>query len=236
MNHRQKVLHVVQARMGSVRLPGKVLSPIGGWPLLQYTVGRALAAGVGDVLVATTTRPDDDAVALMAGQLGVAVVRGADADVLGRFGLVARTYPEVHWIARWTADNPFSDIASVGRLLPAMVDGADYAVEVGLPVGGAVELMSRHALLQADEEAQSAYDREHVTPWLKRLAPARRGHLTAPDDARAPELRLTVDTLADLLSVRRVATSLAARGWDPRLAPLPEVIASARYVAAEEVA
>lgn len=236
MSGRHRLLHVVQARMGSHRLPGKVLSPIGGWPLLQYTVVRALAAGVGEVLVATTTRPDDDAVALMAAQLGVAVVRGPDVDVLGRFALVARHYAEVRWIVRWTADNPFADIGSTGRLLTSMIDGADYGVEEGLPVGAAVEVMSRSALLEADEMAQTPYDREHVTPWLKRLDGSRQRRPTAPDGYVAPDLRLTVDTLADLQVVRRVADSLASRGWDPRLAPLLDIIACARRLAPEAVA
>jgi spore coat polysaccharide biosynthesis protein SpsF len=222
--------------MGSRRLPGKVLSPIGGWPLLQYTVGRALAAGVGDVLVATTTRPDDDAVALMAGQLGVAVVRGPDTDVLGRFALVARHYAEAHWIVRWTADNPFADIGSAGRLLTSMGDGADYGVEEGLPVGAAVEVMSRNALLEADRAAETPYDREHVTPWLKRLDASRQVRPAAPAAHVAPDVRLTVDTVADLQAARRVADTLAVRGWDPRLAPLPDVIACARDVAREVVA
>ncbi len=222
--------------MGSHRLPGKVLAPIAGWPLLQYTVGRALAAGHGDVLVATTTRAEDDAIAMMAGQLGVAVVRGADADVLARFALVARTYPEVQWLARWTADNPYPDIGSTGRLLVPMAEGADYAVEEGLPIGGAVEIFSRRAVLEADREATAADDREHVTLWMKRFDRGRQVRLRAPEASCAPGLRLTVDTLADLQHARRVAAELSALGWDPRLAPLPEVIGCARAVATEEVA
>jgi spore coat polysaccharide biosynthesis protein SpsF len=236
VNRRPRLLHVVQARMGSHRLPGKVLAPIAGWPLLQYTVGRALAAGFGDVLVATTTRAEDDAIAMMAGQLGVAVVRGADADVLARFALVARRYPEAQWLARWTADNPFSDIGTVGRLLASMPESADYGVEEGLPVGGAVEIFSSRAVLEADREATAPDDREHVTLWMKRFDAKRQVRLPAPEASRAPGLRLTVDTLADLQCARQVATELAARGWDPRLAPLPEVIACARAIVTEEVA
>ncbi len=236
MSRRLRTLHVVQARFGSQRLPGKVLAPIASWPLLQYTVGRAMAAGLGDVLVATTTSPEDDAVALMAAQLGVAVVRGSESDVLGRFALVARTYPEVHWIVRWTADNPFPDIASAVRLLTSLPPDADYAMEEGLPVGGAVEVMSRRALLEAHARAESAYDREHVTPWIKRGDPSRLVSMPAPTECQAPELRLTVDTLDDLEAMRRVADVLAGQGWDPRLAPMAEVITCARVAQTENVA
>lgn len=236
MRTRRRLLHVIQARMGSARLPGKVMTPIGGWPLLEYTIGRALAAGQGQVLVATTTQPDDDVVARLAGQLGVAIVRGPVNDVLGRFALVARTYPEASHLVRWTADNPFADIGSAGRLLASMTEDADYGVEEGLPVGSAVEVMTRRALIDADREAVTDYDREHVTPWLKRLDPSRQVRPMAPAAHRAPELRLTVDTLPDLLAVRQVATALADRGWDPRLAPLAEVIVCARGNASEIVA
>lgn len=236
MSRRPRLLHVVQARMGSQRLPGKVLAPIGDWPLLEYTVGRALATGLGDVLVATTTRPDDDPVALLAGALGVAVVRGPDEDVLGRFALVARSYPEAQWLARWTADNPFPDIGTAGRLLASMPASADYGVEEGLPVGAAVEIVSRRALLAADREARTADDREHVTLWMKRLDPSCQLRLRAPDASRDAALRLTVDTPADLQAVRQIAVELTARGWDPRRAPLPEVIACARGLVGEDVA
>lgn len=236
MTRRQRVLHVIQARTGSRRLPGKVLAPIDGWPLLEYTVARARAAGGDAVLVATTTRPEDDRVALLAGRLGVHVLRGPEDDVLGRFALVARSYPEMHWLARWTADNPFADQHSPRRLLGALTAGHDYGVEVGLPVGAAVELISRTALLDADRDATTAEDREHVTLFTKREAVGRIVRLAAPDASRAPDLRLTVDTAADLELARRVAADLAQRGLDPRVAALPDVIASATVSDGEEVA
>src|SRR5690606_11246429 len=143
---------------------------------------------------------------------GVAVVRGSETDVLGRFALVARTYPEVHWIVRWTADNPVTDIAGPVRVLTSLPHDADYAMEEGLPVGGAVEVMSRRALLEAHARAQSAFDREHVTPWLRRMEASRRVTLTAPEECQAPDLRLTVDTHADLEAMRRVAQALEGQG------------------------
>jgi spore coat polysaccharide biosynthesis protein SpsF len=236
MTDRVRAVTVLQARMGSGRLPGKVLSPIGGWPLLHYSVTRALAAGVGEVLIATTSRPDDDAIATVGRQLGVGVLRGPVDDVLGRFVMAANACPDVDVVIRATADNPFADIGSAARLLKAMGEDADYGVEEGLPVGCAVEGMRIGALLEAARRAQSPYDREHVTPWLKRSPSVRRVAPRAPDACVATDLRLTVDTRADLQSVRQVAAVLAAQGWDARVAPLPAVIEAARTCAAEDVA
>lgn len=236
MKRLTRAVTVLQARMGSGRLPGKVLSPIGNWSLLQYSVTRALAAGVGEVLVATTTRADDDAIAAVGRRLGVGVVRGPVDDVLGRFVMAAVACPDAEVVIRATADNPFADIGSAARLLKAMGDDADYGVEDGLPVGSAVEGIRIGALLEAARRAESSYDREHVTPWLKRTSSVRRVAPWAPAACVAADLRLTVDTRADLQSVRQVAALLAAHGWDPRVAPLPAVIEAARTLRAEEVA
>lgn len=236
MTRRAAVVHIVQARTNSRRLPAKVLASIAGHPLLQYAARRARATAIGDVVIATTTGAEDDAVVELGRRLGINVVRGPADDVLERFILVARARPGAAWFVRWTADNAFSDVESAGRLLTSMPPGADYAVEEGLPVGGAVEVMSRTALLRAGDEAVSAYDREHVTPWMKRLPASRQWRPQAGRDRCAPDLRLTVDTTDDLHYVRHLAESLARSGWDPCLAPLPEVIAAARRLAREDVA
>src|SRR5690606_32510116 len=81
----------------------------------------------------------------------------------------------------------------------------------------------RRAVLEADREATAPDGRENGTLWMRRFDAKRQVRLPAPEASRAPGLRLTVDTLADLQCARQVATELAARGWDPRLAPLPEV-------------
>ena len=236
MTRSPALLHVVQARAGSRRLPGKVLSPLGAWPLLAYTVRRAQAAGGGDVVVATTTRQEDEAVAVLAAHLGVGVLRGPSEDVLARFALVAQWRPDVRWVARWTADNPFADDQSPGRMLTAIPPAADYAVEEGLPVGAAVEIMSRRVLLEAHEHAVTPYDREHVTPWIKRLDPSRLFRPQAPVGLRAANVRLTVDTRADLQAMRQIVSALTGAGHDARSAPLCDVLACARTVAIEDVA
>jgi spore coat polysaccharide biosynthesis protein SpsF len=231
-----RTLIILQARMNSRRLPGKVLSRIGGWSLLEYCVARCLAAGTGEVVVATTVRPEDEAIVAMGRRLGVTVERGPADDVLARFAGIVAARPGTEVVVRATADNPFVDIGGLARLLKALGDRADYGIEEGLPIGGAVEVMRAQSLLLADRLATTPYDREHVTPWIKRATATRQVRPQAPTACRGADLRLTVDTRTDLQAVRHLAAVLAASGWDPRLAPLPEIIAAARTGAVAGVA
>ena len=229
-------LVILQARLGSQRVPGKVLAPLVGVPLVEYCVARLVAAAVGPVVLATTTRPEDQALLDLAARLGVAGVAGPVDDVLARFAAVVNRYPDADCIVRATGDNPFVDIDAPGRVLKALEAGADYAVEEALPLGTAVEAVRRDVLLQAQRDAATPYDREHVTPWVRRADAVVRVAPTAPAAVRAPDLRLTVDTPDDLVLAQRVAALLAAAGGDPRLAPLRDVIAAARRLPAREVA
>jgi spore coat polysaccharide biosynthesis protein SpsF len=225
---------VLQARMGSSRLPGKVLAPICGRSILSHCIRRLQAAAIGDVIVATSTRPEDMAVVVEAKRHGVEVVRGPAQDVLGRFVLAL-----AHWdgpfVFRATADNPVVDIDAPGRVLKVLEGGADYCVEEGLPVGAVVEGMRTSALRETATLAQSPYDREHVTPYL-RHQPGRFAvrPVAAPPECYRPHLRLTVDTREDLAYVRSL---LEQAGADARLVPLREVIALAdRYASWSGVA
>ena len=227
---------ILQARLGSHRLPGKVLATLGHWPLAEYCIRRLVAAGVGSVVLATTTAPEDRAVLALGEALGVATCAGPVDDVLGRYAQVVERYPDADHVLRATADNPFVDLGTCGRILKALSGGADYAVEEALPLGTAVEGVRRDVLLQAHRQATAAYDREHVTPWVRRNEGLVRVTPLAPGDVRAPDLRLTVDTPEDLAFARRLAAALEHEAGDPRLAPLAGVIAAARRLAASEVA
>jgi spore coat polysaccharide biosynthesis protein SpsF len=227
---------VLQARTGSQRLPGKVLAPIASFPLVEYCLARLVAADVGPVVLATTALEADRVLVDLGTARGVQTYAGPVDDVLARYVAAADLYPEARYVLRATADNPFVDIDAPGRVLKALSAGADYAVEEALPMGTAVEGVRREALLQAQREAGTPYDREHVTPWVRRANCLTRVTPLAPVDVRAPELRLTVDTPEDLAYVRRLASALTATGRDPRLVPLRDVIALARSWPAREVA
>jgi spore coat polysaccharide biosynthesis protein SpsF len=220
---RHDALVILQARMGSSRLPGKVLAPLGDRSLLAQCIERLVAARVGEVIVATTTRPEDEAVVAEASAAGVAVVRGPVDDVLARFvgALDGWTGP---YVIRATADNPFVDFDGPARLLRLLDAGADYAIEEGLPVGAAVEAMRVEVLREAGELASTPAEREHVTPFIRqsvdRFAVV---SAPAPFELRRPSLRLTVDTRQDLQFVR----SLVEQAEDATLLPLGQVIALA---------
>jgi spore coat polysaccharide biosynthesis protein SpsF len=215
---------VLQARMGSRRLPGKVLAPIGRRTLLAHCVVRLSASDL-PVIVATTRRAEDDEVEAEAMQLGARVFRGDTDDVLSRYLGAARTFGYSH-VIRATADNPFVDADAPRRVLDhgRHLD-VDHLVECGLPVGAAVEGVRVDALARAAELATDPYDREHVTSLLRRDSRFHSLRAVAPAGHRRPGLRLTVDTAEDLEFVRAIDAIL-----DGAAPPLPAVIAAADRV------
>jgi spore coat polysaccharide biosynthesis protein SpsF len=196
---------VLQARCGSSRLPGKALAMIGARTVLEHCLRRLMFAGVAPVVLATTDRPEDDALESEARSLGVGVFRGDATDVLGRYVSAAEAF-DFDIIIRATGDNPCVDIQAPGRLLAAIRGfDADYACEDGLPYGAAVETVTREALLRAAHEAHHVEDREHVTVYVRRHTEKFRVVVApAPAPLRRPDMRVTVDTAADLEHVRQL--------------------------------
>ena len=183
---------VIQARMGSARLPGKSLAPIGGRSLLARVVERLLHQGELPVVLATTTLLEDDLLCEEADRLGVTVVRGSADDVLGRYAFAASLLGAPA-IIRATADNPAVDLDAPLRTLDILLrSGADYVVDYGLPLGGTVEAMTTAALVRAAALATEPYDREHVTPFVRRDGRSRAIDALAPTALRRPDLRFTV--------------------------------------------
>jgi spore coat polysaccharide biosynthesis protein SpsF len=218
---------VLQARMGSMRLPGKTLAPIEGRTILAHCVERLRYRSGLRVIVATTTSSDDDVLATEARRLDVPVVRGSVNDVLSRFVLAADTF-NLTTMIRATADNPAVDMDAPRRTLDLLERTcAAHVVEHGLPYGTAVEAIACDQLRQAAAEATDPYDREHVTPFLKRDRRFRAIDALAPAIVRCPMLRLTVDTPEDLEFVRRVY-AFSSPGEGP--APLSELIIAAATV------
>jgi spore coat polysaccharide biosynthesis protein SpsF len=198
---------ILQARLGSRRLPGKVLAPIGGRTILDHCVARLTASGL-PIVVATTELAEDDAVERAAQRLGVQIFRGPEHDVLARFIGAAHAFAFTE-IIRATADNPLVDQGAVPRTVVFRQRvGADHVIECGLPVGTAVEAVSLDALERAAALATDPYDREHVTSFIRRDTRFRALRAVAPGDVRRPGLRLTVDTPEDLEFIREVYASL----------------------------
>lgn len=217
---------VLQARMASTRLPGKAMAVIGGRTLLERCVKR-LSASAPFVIVATTSRPEDDVIADEALRLGAMAFRGPEHDVLKRFVLAAESV-NARCLVRATADNPAVDMDAPGRVLSALLASrADYVCETGLPYGAAVEAVSLEALRRVERIASRSEDREHVTTFIKRMRTLFEvRELPAPQGVRRADLRLTVDTPEDLNYMMAVFSEAGAATE----APLHAIIGAADHL------
>ena len=204
-----------------------------GYTILERCLLRLLAGHTAPVILATTTRREDDALVREAERCGVSSVRGSKDDVLGRFALAASLL-QPQYIIRATADNPAVDIDAPGRVLALLRAGnVDYVVEQGLPCGGAVEGVRTDALLDAAERTTVPYDREHVTPFVKDPANGYRVlSVDAPERLRR-DIRFSIDTPEDLAWMARVFARAGAAA--PTL-PLALIIRAADALSLQEVA
>lgn len=215
----ERPIAIVQARVGSTRLPGKVLRSILGRPILWHVVERVRhASGLAHVVVATTDRPADEPIRRLCEEHGITWFAGSERDVLDRFyrtALRERGDP----LVRVTADCPLVDPELLTRLLAlyrtGQYDHVGVATGAGalrlpggrFPDGLDAECFSFAALERAWREATRPIDREHVTPYIWRnTAIFRCGHLTSERDYS--QLRWTVDTEADFELVAKVYEGL----------------------------
>lgn len=213
-----QVVAVVQARLRSSRLPGKVLTDLGGTPVLDWVVRAARSATQLDgVVVATSTDPSDDALAGHAGRLGLPVVRGPLDDVLSRYLKAVHEHP-CDAVVRLTADCPLLDpalvdlVAATWRSDPTW-DYVATTLHRTLPRGLDVELVRGDALESLDAVALG-HHRQHVTSLLYTQPHGRRllGLSVAPP---ADDLRVTLDTTEDLDMLRELVARTGNRvvGW-----------------------
>jgi spore coat polysaccharide biosynthesis protein SpsF (cytidylyltransferase family) len=220
---------IVQARMGSTRLPGKTLADIAGRPMLTWLVERAgRIPGVERVIVATTEKPADEAILRFAADHGLPAYAGSEDDVLDRIYQTARQHG-VAVVVRVTPDCPLLDPAVSGAVLARFLEGRgtlDYASNTQPPTfpdGLDTEVFSFAALARAWREATEPSDREHVTPYLwKRPGKFRVANVTHDPDLSA--LRWTVDTAADLEFVRAVYARLGAGAATTGMADVLELL------------
>ena len=206
------ILAVLQARMSSTRLPGKVMKPLLGEPMILRQIERLGRAGrVDRLVVATSDDATDDPLAARLRDEGVDVHRGPLNDVLARFAGAVRAFGPAAHVVRLTADCPLTDWRVIDACIDFHLDGKfDYTandLERTFPHGLDVEVMTTAALGIAAREASAGEEREHVTPFLyRRPERFRLGSLTQAVDQSAE--RWTVDTQADFDFVKRVYEKL----------------------------
>jgi len=201
------VVAIIQARMASTRLPGKVLADIGGRSMLARVCRRvARAATVDRLVVATTVCPEDEVVVDECQRLAVACFRGSEHDVLDRYHQAVRTY-EADAIVRITADCPLIDPnvidLVVGEFLEERPDYAANTLRRTWPRGLDTEVTSAAALARADREATEPYQRVHVTPYIYQH-PDRFRLLAVIGREDFSRHRWTVDVPADLDFIREI--------------------------------
>ena len=210
MVNRKRITAIIQARIGSTRLPGKVLMPIHGKPMLQHIVERLRSVeAINKVVVATSESGKDDRLAEFCDDCSIPFYRGSEEDVLDRFYHAAKNFGGEHMI-RITGDCPLIDPLVVSRLIDYYFqDGFDFCgVAAGAGVAGRevvgrypdgldAEIFSMEILTIAWREAKSELHREHVTPFIWQQPERFRLGALYPEAGDYSDCRWTVDNYED---------------------------------------
>ena len=215
------IVATIQARMGSTRLPGKVLMEVCGKPLLQYQVERIRRSRLVDkIVIATTTNAQDDAIAELGRKLGVSVYRGPEDHVLKRIvGLLQTHAFGLH--VELIGDSPLTDPQIVDEMIgfyfknQSNVDYVSNGTEVTYPAGMEVNVYPANVLI--DAESHVAPDnplREHVDIHISKNSRYRRVCLKAPAHFHRPDVFLEVDTMRDFEMLSALISHFVERGKD----------------------
>ena len=209
-----KIVAIIQARMGSSRLPGKVLQDIQGETMLARVVTRVQRArAIGMVLVATSDGSADDRIVQECRRCSVPVFRGSEDDVLDRYFRAAQ-WAKADVVVRVTSDCPLIDPEITDKVVRAFLAGRpDYASNTMIrtyPRGLDTEVMTRQALERAWHAADQPYQRAHVTPYIYEH-PEEFDLLSVEGDVDRSQHRWTVDTPEDLEFVRAIYARLNDR-------------------------
>ncbi len=201
-----KIVALVQARMGSTRLPNKVMRPIGGTPMIELLLSRlSRAKEVDQIVVATSVDMRNQSLVDHVRKLGYACEQGSENDVLDRFVQAARAH-QADVVVRITGDCPLVDPALVDEVVRRFKEsGVDYFSNTDPPTypdGLDIEVFSLNVLEQANKETNKPFDREHVTPYLHESGLFKTASMQHSQDLST--LRWTVDEPADFSVVEKV--------------------------------
>jgi spore coat polysaccharide biosynthesis protein SpsF len=204
--------------MGSTRLPGKILKPLAGKPLIDHVIDRLKRIdGVASIVVATSILPDNDLLEAHLRHKGVLCFRGSEDDVLDRYCQAARRYDFDH-VVRATGDNPFVDHEEGRALVMHHVQGGfDYCCNFPdqgglLPIGLGLEIFTRQALETCWRDGLEQHHREHVDEYIYDKPELFRTSVPpTPANKQAPALRLTVDTPEDFAKAEALIVAWRAK-------------------------
>jgi spore coat polysaccharide biosynthesis protein SpsF len=218
-----KIIAITQARVGSSRLPGKVLKDLGGQTLLGLHLERASASQwIHKLVVATTTEPDAERIVAIAREKNAGVYQGSLHDVLDRYYQAALAFG-AGYVVRITSDCPLLDAQLIDAVIQFALDqDVDYAsntLEPSFPDGQDVEVFRFSALERAWKEAVLPSEREHVTAYIWKNSTFFNGSLFTSASFKSPvdygQVRLTVDEPSDYDTVSALVRALGTgAGWE----------------------
>lgn len=201
---------VVQARVNSTRLLGKILLPLGSVPMLVYLIRRLKVLPPSYLIVVATTKDDEDALIVSwAEEEGVKIIRGEKEDVLARYIQCIETFP-ADIIVRVTADNPLTDPRIITGVVKRMQEeNCDYVGAIrGYPLGIGVDAFSNDLLRVSFKNSTSLYEREHINAYvLSHQDEFKTSELAPPVELSYPNVRLTVDTYDDYKNIKHIVDS-----------------------------
>lgn len=207
-----KIAAIIQARMGSARLPGKVLRRVLNKPLLEYQLERIYNASLlDDVIVATTNKTIDNDIVAFCKKHDITVYRGSESDVLKRY-VEAANRVQADGIVRLTADCPLLDPELIDHMIETFknlqpIDYVSNVIERTFPRGLDIEVFTMEALERVDQLATADHHREHVTRYF--LDHPGQFHIqNVVNDKDISNYRWTVDTIEDFYLIEKIITSL----------------------------
>jgi spore coat polysaccharide biosynthesis protein SpsF len=217
-----KIDIIVEARMDSTRLPGKVLLPIVGKPVLGLMVERLKrVSNISEIIIATTTKEVDNKIVELAHDNGVRCYRGSESDVLGRV-LESAIYFDTDVIVEVTGDNPLSDPILIESMIDKFIklgDSVDFisndvgcynnSVKIEFPLGLNVKIFKTSVLSEVESKAKSPVDREHVVNYILKNMDKYRVYNYKPQGFYCrPDLRFTMDYKEDYILIKEVYKAL----------------------------
>lgn len=216
---RLKTVAIIQARMDSSRLPGKVLADISGRPLLSHLLARVKKAETPDLtVVATGELPKNLPIITLAQSMGVATFSGSTDDVLGRYLGAAIEY-QATTIVRITADNPLTCPEIIdGTVSEQIKTGADLVLAHPVVNGSEVEVMSIDALKKSARQAKKPSHREHATMHMKENKNQYKvAYWAPPVELQRPDIVIGVDTQEELDRLRTILSKISPENNLPSL-------------------
>ena len=199
---------IIQARVGSTRLPGKVLLKVMDKTILEHVIERVKKAkNIDDIIIATTIKKEDLKIVKLASRLGISIYCGSEEDVLDRYYQAARLF-NVKCIARITADCPLIDPKVVDNVISVYIknfpkyDYVSNTINPTYPDGQDTEVFSFEALKQAWGNAKKSFEREHVTPYISRSG--KFNVFNVQNEKDYSYLRWVLDEERDLVFIREV--------------------------------